>query len=190
MKHSLFLFAHHLLGLLALPKVGLPAIFLVTLISASVVPVAVDPVVFGYIKLDPGMFWPGILASVAGSVLGGAILYGVGRGARKAVAQLRHHHGQEGHGHGHPAPARASAGSSFKSRLTARAQAWARKLGPSALLLCWLPGLGDAMCLVAGGLRLAFWPSMLCMAVAKFLRTFCVTVFLIWASTHWPGWHL
>ncbi|HEY0296987.1 MAG TPA: VTT domain-containing protein [Bordetella sp.] len=192
MVHSLLVFVHKLLGLLALPKVGLPAIFLVSLISSSVLPVATEPVVFGYIKLSPGMFWPGVLAATAGSILGGIILYFAGRGAHRAVQGLRQHRGPSGVSDGGEMPdlAGRTIARHLKGRLAIRAQAWAHRLGPSALLLCWLPGLGDAMCLVAGWLRLPFWPSLACMALAKLGRTLAVTVFLMWAAAHWPQWHL
>ncbi len=45
-----------------------------------------------------------------------------------------------------------------------------RRWGSPLLLLSWLPLAGDPLCLVAGWLRMAFWPSLLFIAVGKVLR--------------------
>jgi len=84
MEESLLSAIHWLLNLLALPSVGLPAIFIVSLISATLLPLGSEPAVFGYIKLSPDMFWPAILVATAGNTIGGAISYAMGLGAEKA----------------------------------------------------------------------------------------------------------
>jgi membrane protein YqaA with SNARE-associated domain len=45
-----------------------------------------------------------------------------------------------------------------------------RKFGAPALLLAWVPLIGDALCLAAGWLRLNPWQAMLFMAIGKFAR--------------------
>ena len=45
-----------------------------------------------------------------------------------------------------------------------------RRWGVPCLLFSWMPIIGDPLCLAAGYLRLAFWPSALMIAVGKFLR--------------------
>jgi len=45
-----------------------------------------------------------------------------------------------------------------------------RRWGSPLLLLSWLPLVGDPLCLVAGWLRIAFWPSLLFIAAGKVLR--------------------
>ena len=45
-----------------------------------------------------------------------------------------------------------------------------RRYGASALLLAWVPLLGDALCVAAGWLRLNPWQAALFMAVGKFAR--------------------
>ena len=45
-----------------------------------------------------------------------------------------------------------------------------RRWGVPCLLFSWMPVIGDPLCLAAGYLRLAFWPSALMIAVGKFLR--------------------
>jgi membrane protein YqaA with SNARE-associated domain len=45
-----------------------------------------------------------------------------------------------------------------------------RRYGTPALLLAWVPLIGDALCLTAGWLRLNWWQAGLFMAVGKFSR--------------------
>lgn len=45
-----------------------------------------------------------------------------------------------------------------------------RRYGTPALLLAWVPLLGDALCLAAGWLRLNGWQAALFMALGKFAR--------------------
>ena len=55
-----------LLLTLALPAVGLPAIFLIALVSATLLPLGSEPAVFAYLKLSPDMFWAAVLVATAG----------------------------------------------------------------------------------------------------------------------------
>ena len=45
-----------------------------------------------------------------------------------------------------------------------------RRYGTPALLLAWMPIIGDALCLTAGWLRLNPWYAVLFMGIGKFLR--------------------
>lgn len=45
-----------------------------------------------------------------------------------------------------------------------------RRYGTPALLLAWVPLIGDALCLAAGWLRLSWWQATLFMALGKFAR--------------------
>jgi membrane protein YqaA with SNARE-associated domain len=45
-----------------------------------------------------------------------------------------------------------------------------RRYGTPALLLAWVPLIGDALCLAAGWLRLSWWQAALFMAIGKFAR--------------------
>jgi membrane protein YqaA with SNARE-associated domain len=45
-----------------------------------------------------------------------------------------------------------------------------RNYGVPALLLAWVPLIGDALCLAAGWLRLNWWQAALFMAAGKFAR--------------------
>ena len=149
-----------LLEILALPQYGLSTVFVISFISATLLPLGSEPAVFGLVKLNPQWFWQAILAATAGNTLGGAVDWWMGWGAHKVADKYRPN--------------------SFHSR----ALKWLEKLGPKACLLSWLPLVGDPLCAVAGWLRLPFWPCLLYMAIGKFLRYFVMTAGLIWA---FPG---
>jgi membrane protein YqaA with SNARE-associated domain len=150
-----------LLLLLALPKFGLSTIFIVSLISATLLPLGSEPAVFGLVKLNPALFWPAVLVATAGNTLGGAVSWWMGYGAEKAYEHVTHH----------PAADH-------------RALAILRRFGAKACLLSWLPVVGDPLCAVAGWLKLPFWPCLLYMAIGKFLRYLVMTAGLLWV---FPG---
>ncbi len=142
---------------LALPKFGLSTLFLISFISATLLPLGSEPAVFGLVKLDPQLFWPAVLVATAGNTLGGATSWWMGYGAERAYEQVRH-----------------------QPPTDRRALRWLQRFGPPACLLSWLPGVGDPLCAVAGWLRLPFWPCLFYMAVGKFARYVTMTAALLW----------
>ena len=150
----------HLLILLALPKFGLSTVFVVSFISATLLPMGSEPAVFGLVKLNPELFWPAILVATAGNTLGGAVSWAMGLASHKVLDKYSHseHH--------------------------IRALDWLERIGPKACLLSWLPIVGDPLCAVAGWLKLPFWPCIAYMAVGKFGRYVTMTAALLWV---FPG---
>lgn len=146
----------HLITLLALPRFGLSTVFIVSLVSATLLPVGSEAAVFGLVKINPALFWPAIGVATVGNTLGGAVSWGMGYGAHRLVDKYRH------------------------SSSHLRALRWLERLGPKACLLSWLPVVGDPLCAVAGWLRFAFWPCILYMAIGKFLRYLVMTALLLW----------
>ncbi|TDP81632.1 membrane protein YqaA with SNARE-associated domain [Aquabacterium commune] len=157
---------HAALAWLAIPQVGLGAVFAIAFVSATLLPMGSEPAVFGLVKLQPEMFWPAVLVASLGNTLGGAVTWWMGEGARRAADRLRHRHEAPP-----PAP---------HSRADQRAMQWLARFGPKACLLSWLPVVGDPLCAVAGWLRLPFWPCVAYMAVGKFARYLTMTGFLLW----------
>ena len=150
-----------LLALLALPKFGLLTVFVVSTISATLLPAGSEWVVLGLLKLNPGLFWEAMFVATAGNTLGGAISWWMGYGAERAFEKVKHRKPAE-----------------------ARALQWLHRFGPKACLLAWLPVVGDPLCAVAGWLRLPFWPCVAYMAVGKFARYVSMTAALLWV---FPG---
>lgn len=64
---------HQLLGWLALPQFGLSTVFIVALISATLLPLGSEPAVVGLLQLNPDLFWQTVFVATAGNTLGGAI---------------------------------------------------------------------------------------------------------------------
>jgi len=154
------LWMHHLLDLLALPQYGLGTVFIVSFISATLLPMGSEPAVFGLIKLNPELFWPAIVIATVGNTLGGGVSWWMGLGAHKALDRARGWHTE------------------------VRALAWLERFGAKACLLSWLPVVGDPLCAVAGWLKLPFWPCLAYMAVGKLLRYLVMTTVMLQL---WPG---
>lgn len=148
---------------LALPELGLSTVFIVALVSATLLPLGSEPVVAALVTANPHLFWPAIVVATAGNTIGGAISWWMGLAAHKAwnrARRLRQHNGTQ--------PQRKNMHN--QSRWHRVARYWLRKYGAKACLLSWLPIVGDPLCAVAGWLRLPFWACVGYMAVGKFLR--------------------
>ncbi|HAV35439.1 MAG TPA: hypothetical protein DCX52_03610 [Massilia sp.] len=141
-----------LLKVLAAPTVGLTSVFVISFISATLVPLGSEPAVFAVVKANEAMFWPAILVATVGNTLGGVLNYGIGYRAKIAFAKERQ----------------------------SRWFGWLRRFGAKTMLLSWLPGIGDPLCSLAGWLHLPFWPSVLYMAIGKFARYLTMTAALLY----------
>jgi membrane protein YqaA with SNARE-associated domain len=150
-----------LLAALALPRFGLSTVFVIALLSATLLPMGSEPAVFGLVKLNPELFWPAVLVATAGNTVGGAITWWMGYGAEVAYEKVRHRKPAE-----------------------LRALKWLERFGAKGCLLAWLPVVGDPLCAVAGWLKLPFWPCVGYMAIGKFARYVTMTAALLWV---FPG---
>lgn len=164
-----------LLHWLAIPQIGLGAVFLIAFVSATLLPLGSEPAVFGLVKLQPDIFWPAVLVATLGNTLGGAVTWWMGWAARRAADRVRHPH----HDSAEPAPACTDMPQGQRSRADHHALRWLQRHGAPACLLSWLPLVGDPLCAVAGWLRLPFWPCVLFMAVGKFGRYVVMTSALL-----------
>ncbi|MGS0741954.1 YqaA family protein [Glaciimonas sp. GG7] len=140
-----------LLGVLAIPTVGLWSVFIVSFVSATLLPMGSEPAVFAVIKANGALYWPVIVVATVGNTLGGALDYWMGYSAKRAFARER------------------------KTRWFH----WLERFGPKTMLLGWLPIIGDPLCTLAGWLHLPFWPSVIYMAIGKFLRYIAMTWLLL-----------
>jgi membrane protein YqaA with SNARE-associated domain len=176
---------HSLLSALALPQFGLTTVFVVSLVSATLLPMASVPAVFGLVKLNPDLFWPALLVATAGNTAGGVITYWMGYGAERAYEKLTAASAATSNSaDGLANTVRTSPQARARSPTQQRALAWAERFGAPACLLSWLPFVGDPLCAVAGWLRLPFWPCTAYMAIGKFLRYLVYVGGAVW---FWPG---
>ena len=148
------------LSLLALPEYGLLTVFVVCLISATLLPVGSEFAVIGLVKLNPDLFWPAVAVATVGNTLGGVITWWMGYGAEALYEKVKHKPAQM------------------------RALEWLRSFGAKACLLAWMPVVGDPLCALAGWLKLPFWPCTAYMAIGKFVRYVLMTAGLLWV---FPG---
>jgi len=141
-----------LLKVLALPAVGLSSVFVISLISATLLPLGSEPAVFAVAKANGALFWPAIGVATLGNTLGGVVDYWMGYCAKQLFAKER----------------------------ASRWFAWLERFGAKTLLLAWLPVIGDPLCVMAGWLKTPFWPSVFYMAAGKFLRYLTMTSVLLY----------
>ena len=149
-----------LLAALALPQFGLSTVFVVALVSATLLPLGSEPAVFGLVKLNPSLFWPAVGVATLGNTVGGAITWWMGYGAERAYEHVTHQ--------------------TTPPTTHARALQWLQRFGARACLLSWLPVVGDPLCAVAGWLKLPFWPCVAYMAIGKLARYITMTAGLLW----------
>jgi membrane protein YqaA with SNARE-associated domain len=144
---------------LAAPEVGLLSVFIISFVSATLLPLGSEPAVFAVVKANIALFWPALLVATAGNTLGGVVNYWMGRGAKQVFAKERE----------------------------TRWFGWLQRFGAKTMLLAWLPGIGDPLCLLAGWLKLPFWPCVFYMAIGKFLRYLTMTWLLLYIPDGF--WH-
>ena len=125
-------------------ETGLATLFVAAFVSATVLPANSEIVLFAVLRAFPERALEAIAVATLGNTLGGATTYGIGR-------LLPH-----------------------RAAPSERALAWVRRYGTLALLLSWVPIVGDALCLAAGWLRLPVWGAMLALAVGKLARYLAV----------------
>jgi membrane protein YqaA with SNARE-associated domain len=140
-----------LLAVLALPEIGLSSVFLIALVSATLLPLGSEPALFAVIKANEALLWPALVWATLGNTLGGVIDYWIGYGAKQAFARERE----------------------------TRWFGWLQRFGARAMLVSWIPVIGDPLCTLGGWLKLPFWSSVFYMAVGKFLRYLTITFLLL-----------
>lgn len=137
-------------------NIGLSALFLSGLLASTLLPGGSEPLLVVYLaQQETLVVWPtaamAVLAVWVGNTLGGLVTYGMGFGGRFMWQRWRQQPDQQRSSH-------------------RRATGWLQRWGPWALLMSWVPIVGDPLCLVAGAMRLSFWRCVIAMAIGKFLR--------------------
>jgi membrane protein YqaA with SNARE-associated domain len=153
---------NHFFGWFGMPSVGLPAVFISAFVSATLIPIGSEPILFGYISLNADLYWVAIFVATIGNTLGGLFDWWLGLLASRGIK-------------------------SIKVTTEGRLREWLQDWGPKMLLLSWMPGFGDPLCLVAGWLNLPWKPCLVYMFFGKLLRYITMT----WLLTLVPEsfWH-
>jgi len=126
---------------------SLSGLFLSALLSSTLLPGGSEAAI---IWLDQQALYNNttlLLVATAGNTLGGVITWGMGGLAMQKWG-----------------------GVSQKQPLSPRASRWIKRHGAPALLLSWLPLIGDGLCLAAGWFRIGLLPALLFIMIGKAAR--------------------
>ena len=131
-----------LFSTLLTPEGGLAGVFVSAFLAATVLPFSSEAVLFAYLRLHPEQSVAAIALATLANTAGGMTSYAIGRFLPAKVQQ----------------------------KLEPRALGWLRRYGAPATLLAWLPVVGDALCVAAGWLRIAWLPALAFMAAGRLAR--------------------
>ena len=121
---------------------ALAGLFASSFLSATLLPGNSEVVLGAIVATTPALAWQAVGVATAGNTLGGMTSWAVGR----------------------LIPAEGG------RRLAPRAVALAQRYGVAALLLSWVPVVGDALCVASGWLRHDWRLAALAIATGKFAR--------------------
>lgn len=124
------------------PEAGLIGLFLASFLSATLLPGGSEIALVALVHAHPEATWQAWGVATVGNTLGGVSSY--------ALARLL--------------PAR------YGQKLEGRHAALIQRWGAAALVLGWVPIIGDLLCVAAGMLRLPLLPCTLWLALGKGLR--------------------
>lgn len=145
---------------------GLVTLFIGSLLASTVLPGGVEGLLYYLVQAQYHALYL-LTVATAGNTIGGIITYGMGALLARGLARTAWH-------------TRVMRG----FQLTPRALQRVRKWGVPALLLSWLPLIGDPLCLAAGYIGLRFWVSATMILLGKLFR-YAVLLWLYtqpWAS--------
>ena len=108
--------------------------------SATILPGTSDVVLLAFVNANPQLWLGALLLATLGNGMGSMVSYGMGR-----LVPDKHRPSERIHG-------------------------WIQKFGVWALLMSWVPFVGDGLAIAAGWLRLNFWLSSLMLVLGKFAR--------------------
>ena len=139
------------------PDAGLWGLFFSAFASATILPGSSEVVMTALVTAYPHLAWWALLVALLGNLSGAVLTYGMGLASR--------------HGYERFQRVRIDESKPLIQRL--------RRMGPPALVLSFLPLVGDALVLAAGWFRMPFWPSVFWIAVGKGLRYLLLVLGLI-----------
>ena len=126
-------------------EASLAALFLYSFLSATLLPGGSEIALAALLAAQPSAFWNALLLATLGNTLGGMTSYACGRFLPQRPGLLDSKAGRALHRHGAP-----------------------------ALLLSWVPVVGDLLCVAAGWMRIHWIAAAAWIAVGKFVRYWLV----------------
>jgi membrane protein YqaA with SNARE-associated domain len=134
---------------------ALAALFVWSFLAATILPLGSEAPLVVYVR-SYGQLTVPVLVATAGNYLGACTTYWLGGRAARALGKGRE-----------------------TVEAETRSARLLRRLGPPALLLSWVPVLGDALAALAGAVRVPFGAFSLWTAAGKLLRYAAVA----WAAS-------
>jgi len=122
------------------PEGGLAAVFAAGFLAATIVPLASEAVLFGYLQLHPEHAALAVALATLANTAGGMTTYLIGRLLPK------------------------------KGNIDEKILQKVRRYGPAAIFFAWLPLVGDGLCLAAGWLRVNWLAALGFMAAGRLVR--------------------
>ncbi|MEM7194452.1 MAG: DedA family protein [Pseudomonadota bacterium] len=144
---------------------GLLTLFIGSLLASTIVPGGVEVLLYVMAEQGSYSFSELLWVSTAGNTIGGCITFAMGWMLRGGVSRFRGN-------------SRSLRWISDRFALEDSALQRVQKWGPAALLLSWMPIIGDPICVAGGFLRLPVWRSILMIAISKFARYWILLYFL------------
>ena len=139
------------------PDAGLWGLAASAFLSATILPGNSEIVLLGVLAKYPSLFWQCIVVATIANTAGGMTSYLIGR----LIPQRD--------------------GATLKAAQQ-RALSWMREHGEWALLLSWVPLIGDALCVAAGWLRIHAGLVLAALAIGKCARYLAVAGAFSWIS--------
>ena len=133
---------------------ALAGLFASSFLSATILPGNSEIVLGAIVAATPSLLWPAIGVATVGNTLGGMTSYAIGRFI----------------------PARGA------EKLAPRAIALAKRWGVAALLLSWVPLIGDALCVASGWLRHDWRLATIAIAIGKLARYVALAHGVAWIA--------
>lgn len=138
------------------PSMDLLALFVWSFLAATILPLGSEPALAAIVGRSGTWALPVAIATL-GNYLGACTTYALGRSAASAVKSER------------------------ALRRTERAAALVRRYGAPALLLSWVPLLGDAIVAAAGLARMDFVPFSIWTVIGKAARYAALALVVFWS---------
>ncbi len=142
---------------------SLISLFASSFLAATLLPGGSEAVLFAVLKSYPDALWTALLVATVGNTAGGMVSFAMGWLLPQRLG------GSDAAGHPPAYPSRAQTQQlKHVDKL--------RRYGTPALMLAWVPLIGDALCLAAGWLRLNPWRAALFIAIGKFARYWVIAL--------------
>lgn len=144
-------------------------LFVWSFLAATLLPIGSELALIALVRTEGQTLAP-VLVATAGNYLGACTTYWIGRRAAQVLAEKRRRIKQENRSDAKHDDLRQDETKQDVTKRESRAAHLLRRYGQPALLLSWIPFIGDAIVALAGAARMPFVPFSLWTAIGKAAR--------------------